>query len=248
VTPPLLQAHGLQVDLGGRRVLDDVELALHAGEAVALVGLNGAGKTTLLRALAGLVGGRGEVVVHRQHCHHDRLRRPRHAGTVAYVAQRSTARWDLPVSVLDAVLSGRHRFRRPGRRWSSADREAALAALDRMGVVDLARRSVGQLSGGQAQRVLLARGLAQEPEVLLLDEPLAGLDAPAVAALVATLLELCGSGLAVLCALHELDVARAAFPRTLALSGGRVVGDGTSGEVLSATGLERLLRLSPGVA
>jgi len=243
VTHPLLEATGLCVELAGRQALDDVSLRLYSGEAVALVGLNGAGKSTLLGALAGLQGGRGEVVVHRSHCHHEPARRA--PGAVAHVAQRSTARWDLPVSVLAAVLAGRHRFRRTGRRWSAGDREAALAALDRMGIVELAGRSVGQLSGGQAQRVLLARALAQEPEVLLLDEPLAGLDAPAVAALIETLLELCADGLAVLCALHELDVARAAFPRTIALAAGRVVGDGRSTDVLSAVGLEQLFRLTP---
>lgn len=149
------------------------------------------------------------------------------------------------MSVLDAVLTGRHRFRRRCRRYTAVDRLAGRAALDRLGIADLASRPVGQLSGGQAQRVLLARALAQEPQVLLLDEPLAGLDGPAAAALVQTLLELRGAGLAVLCALHELDVARAAFPRTVALAGARVVGDGASPEVLSPVGLQRLVSLTP---
>ena len=235
----LLEARGISVDLGHRTVIHDVSLCLSGGEAVALVGLNGAGKSTLLRVLAGLQAARGEVVVHRPHCHHQ----PRSA-PVAHVTQRSTARWDLPVSVLDAVLTGRHRFRRLGRRYGVVDRAAACTALDRLGIADLAHRSVGQLSGGQAQRVLLARALAQEPQVLLLDEPLAGLDAPAAVALVDTLMVLRASGLAVLCALHELDVARAAFPRTLALAHGRVVGDGASHDVLSPAGLERFVLLT----
>lgn len=236
----LLEARGLSVDHGRRAALRDVSLTLQSGEAVALVGLNGAGKSTLLRVLAGLQAARGEVVMHRAHCHHQPCSAP-----IAHVGQRSTARWDLPVPVLEAVLTGRHRFRRRGRRFTAADRSAALECLERLGIVELAGRPVGQLSGGQAQRVLLARALAQEPLVLLLDEPLAGLDAPAAAALVQTLLELRGTGLAVLCALHELDVARAAFPRTLALAQGRLVGDGPSTDVLSPLGLERLVCLAP---
>lgn len=239
MTPPLLQTVDISVDYGRRPALLDVSLRLDAGEAVALVGLNGSGKSTLLRVLAGLQAARGQVILQRPHCHHQ----PRSA-PVAHVAQRNTARWDLPVSVLDAVLTGRHRFRRRGRRYAASDRIAAGAALDQLGIADLARRPVGQLSGGQAQRVMLARALAQEPQVLLLDEPLTGLDAPAAASLVETLLDLRGAGLAVLCALHELDVAREAFPRTVALAHGRVVGDGASAEVLSSLGLHRLVSLS----
>lgn len=239
MTVPLLEATGLSVDYGRRRALTDVSVTLYAGEAVALVGLNGAGKSTLLRVLAGIQAASGEVFVHRRHCPHEPT-----SGPVAYVPQRSSARWDLPVSVLGAVLAGRHRFRRTGRPYTSHDRASALESLDRLGLAGLAHRPVGQLSGGQQQRVLLARALTQQPQVLLLDEPLAGLDAPAAGTLVATLLDLRDAGLAVLCALHELDVARAVFPRTLALADGRLVGDGSSGEVLSPVGLERLFCLT----
>lgn len=230
----------MTVHYGRRCALRDVSLALDRGEAVALVGLNGAGKSTLMRMLAGLQPGQGVVQVHPAHCHH----RPR-AAPVAYVAQRSTARWDLPMTVLDVVLAGRHLFRRCGRGFGPKDVAAAVTALDRLGVADLRRRPVGELSGGQAQRVLLARALAQEPDVLLLDEPLAGLDAAASEALIDTLDGMVTAGLAVLCALHELHVARAAFSRTVALARGRVVGDGPSADVLGAGGLERLLELTP---
>ena len=235
-----LEARGLTVHYGRRCAVSAVDLTLVAGEAVALVGLNGAGKSTLLRALADLQPAQGTVHVEAPHCHH----RPRGA-PVAYVPQRSTARWDLPMSVLDVVLTGRHQFRRRGRRYAASDTAAALAALDRLGAADLQRRPVAELSGGQAQRVLLARALTQEPDVLLLDEPLAGLDATACGALVDTVLELTAAGLSVLCALHELHVARAAFPRTIALAHGRVVGDGPSADVLAPAGLERLLDLAP---
>lgn len=236
----ILRARDLTAHHRGRTALQHVDLTLRRGEAVALVGLNGAGKTTLLHVLAGLQPHTGQVTLVRQHCHHA-LR----AAPVALVPQRSAARWDLPVTVLEAVLTGRHRFRRRWRRYAPSDLAAARTALHRLDVADLHRRQVGELSGGQAQRVLLARALAQQPELLLLDEPLAGLDGPAAAALVRTLLDLPDGGLSVLCALHELDVARSAFPRTVALAGGRVVGDGRSGQVLSPLGLERLHRLTP---
>lgn len=235
----LLQAQGLTVERGRRRVLTDVHVGLSAGELVALVGLNGAGKSTLLQALAGLLPCAGTVRVDPAHCHH----RPR-GSVVAYAAQRSTARWDLPLQVLDVVLAGRHAFRRRCRSYAASDVEAARAALDRLGVVDLARRPVGELSGGQAQRVLLARALAQEPDVLLLDEPLTGLDAPAVEALLDTLAALADDGLAVLCALHQLPVARR-MPRAVGLLNGRVVADGRPGVVLHGAGLECLLDLAP---
>lgn len=231
---PVLEVRGLTVRYGRRAAVEGVDLAVTAGEAVALVGRNGAGKSSLLRAIAGVAPGDGLVVLHGRECHH---RRPQVA--LAYVPQRSTARWDFPLTVRDAVLAGRHRTRRPLRRFSRADRGAAGAALARLGVAELAGTPVGALSGGQAQRVLLARALAQEPDVLLLDEPFAGLDERSREVLLGALEHLCRDGLALLCALHELDVARATFPRTVALNR-RVVADGPSASVLDAAGVERL--------
>ena len=145
-----------------RDALRDVSFAAGAGEIVGVLGPNGGGKTTLFRALLGeLPFRRGDVEL---------------AGRPAYVPQTERARLDFPVSAFDVVLMGAYArtpwFRRVARR----DREAAHAALERIGLADEAGASFGALSGGQRQRVLIARALLQDAPVLLLDEPLSGVD------------------------------------------------------------------------
>ncbi|GAA3513286.1 metal ABC transporter ATP-binding protein [Actinocatenispora rupis] len=217
----------MSVRYGPITALANVDFAVAAGELVALVGRNGAGKSSLLRALAGLVAYRGTVEHHPAACPRDRGR-----VRVAYVAQRATPRWDLPVSVRQVVGTGRLDPRRWWRRPGAGDRQAVDAALRRVGVWSLADRPVQALSGGQAQRVLLARALAQEPDVLLLDEPCEGLDAASTGALVDALTALAADGVAVCCALHEIDLARGAFRRAVAVDR-TVLADGPAGEVLS---------------
>jgi manganese/iron transport system ATP-binding protein len=196
----VLSVEGLAVDLGGRPVLRDVELSVEPGELVGLLGPNGAGKTTLLRCVLGLLRAKaGRVRVD------GRLARAG-AASVGYVPQRHEFTWDFPISVEQAVLSGRTGriglLRRPG----VADWRAAGEALDRVRMGDLRRRPVGELSGGQRQRVLVARALALRPRILLLDEPYAGLDMPTqelLGGLFATL----ARERAVLMATHDLAAA-----------------------------------------
>ncbi|RMI46692.1 anchored repeat-type ABC transporter ATP-binding subunit [Streptomyces triticirhizae] len=196
-----LAVRGLNVDLGGRRVLRDVDLKVEAGDFMGLIGPNGAGKTTLLRAVLGLVRpASGTVEIEEAPIARVRQR-------VGYVPQRHEFAWDFPISVADAVLSGR--VRRMGwlRRAGVADYRAAGAALARVGMTELADRPVGQLSGGQRQRVLVARALALRPSVLLLDEPFTGLDMPTQELLTDLFTELSGEGRAVLMTTHDLAAA-----------------------------------------
>jgi ABC-type Mn2+/Zn2+ transport system ATPase subunit len=218
----------LTVRYGRVTAIEDVDLTLAAGELVALTGRNGAGKSTLLRALAGLTRYEGTVTRHAAACHH-RCPEVR----VAYVPQRAAPRWDLPISVRQAVATGRLSPRRWWRRPDTADRQAIELALSQMDLHLLADRPVGHLSGGQAQRLLLARALAQEPDVLLLDEPCDGLDAASVRGLLATLTRLAAGGIAVCCALHELHLAQDLFDRAVVIDRG-VLADGRATEVLSA--------------
>jgi ABC-type Mn2+/Zn2+ transport system ATPase subunit len=222
------------VSYGHRCALHPTALDIGAGESIAIVGRNGSGKSSLLRALCGLEpAARGEVVLHAEDCHH----RPTTV-EIAYIPQRSGARWDLPFAVGDVVAAGRRRawWRRPGR----ADRAAVDDALAAVGLGELASRPVTELSGGQAQRVLLARALIQQPDVMIMDEPFAGLDLSTVDAVVGLLARLVEDGTSVCCALHELDIARSAFTRTIALADGRVVADGAAETVLDAAGVERI--------
>ncbi|MBM9469332.1 anchored repeat-type ABC transporter ATP-binding subunit [Nakamurella leprariae] len=193
-----LVVSGLAVDLGGRRVLHDVDLTVDPGQFVGLVGPNGAGKTTLLRSILGLLrpaAGRVEVA--------GRTGRAA-ADEIGYVPQRHEFAWEFPISVHDVVMTGR--VRRIGwlRRPEVGDFRAVAEALELARMTDLARRPVGQLSGGQRQRVLVARALAAEPSVLLLDEPFTGLDMPTQELLIELFQRLSRDGRAVVMSTHDL--------------------------------------------
>lgn len=154
----------------GRPVLEDVNLTLESGETLALLGPNGSGKTTLLRVILGLLTpDSGSVRV---------LGEPpaRARGQVGYVPQHAHFDLDFPIRVLDVVLMGRLHARGPLHRMRADDRAIARDALAKVELGDLVRRPIGALSGGQLQRVLIARALAMRPRMLLLDEPLASLD------------------------------------------------------------------------
>ncbi|MGW0487505.1 anchored repeat-type ABC transporter ATP-binding subunit [Streptomyces olivaceus] len=217
--PPALEVESLTVELGGRRALDEVDIAVRAGELVGLIGPNGAGKTTLLRAVLGLLApAAGTVLV-------DGRPVERARGRVGYVPQRHEFAWDFPLSVEKAVLTGRvHRIgwlRRAGR----TDRDAVREALERVAMDHLRHRPIGELSGGQRQRVLVARALALEPALLLLDEPFTGLDVPTQELLTALFGRLREEGKALLMTTHDLPAA-AGMASRLCLLNRTVVADG----------------------
>ncbi|MGV0325372.1 anchored repeat-type ABC transporter ATP-binding subunit [Corynebacterium confusum] len=214
-TKPVLDATGVEVSFGVRPVVRDASLRIHRGELVGLLGPNGAGKTTLMRACLGLVPHRGTVGLTRR---------------FGYVPQRHEVEWSFPCTVYEAVLLGRVGligwFKRPGR----GDRQSAHRALEQTNLTELARRPIAELSGGQRQRVLIARALATEPELLVLDEPFTGLDAPNIEQLLDLFARLVAKGTAIVMSTHNLAEAVHTCPR-LVLFNRTVVADGPVAQV-----------------
>ena len=221
---PLLAARSLTVRLGGRTVLDRVDLTLAGGESVALLGPNGAGKTTLLRALLGLVPLAGGAV---------ELAAGPGRRLVGYVPQRHEFAWDFPVSVQAAVATARARLVGWGRRLRDHDHQLVRQALDRTDLSGLRDRPLGQLSGGQRQRVLVARALAVQPRLLLLDEPFTGVDVATQRLLTDLLGQLAAEGCALLMATHDLAQAAQVCGRYCLLDT-RGVAEGSPADLLAA--------------
>ena len=167
---PIVEMKDVWLSLKGRPVLESVDLRLDEGDYLGLIGPNGGGKTTLLRVMLGLLSpDRGTVRIFGEEP-------ARARGRIGYVPQYTRFDADFPVSVLDVVLMGRLAARGLLERRSRRDREVALSSLEKVEMADHAGRQIGKLSGGQLQRVMIARALAVEPRLLLLDEPAASLD------------------------------------------------------------------------
>ncbi|GAB4203040.1 MAG: metal ABC transporter ATP-binding protein [Roseiflexaceae bacterium] len=211
VRPPAIEVRDLAVSYGATPVFEGVSFALEPGRLVGVIGPNGAGKTTLLKAILGLVPCAGSVAIGGTAV-------KRRSGQLAYVPQRDAINWRFPASVLDVVLMGRYGrlgwLRRPGPR----DRDIARACLEQVGMDGYASRPIAQLSGGQQQRVFLARALAQEPEVLLLDEPISGVDAPTQETILRILAGLAREGKTLLLTTHDLRCNMDFFDGLLAIN------------------------------
>ena len=215
-----VRAEGLVVTLGGTRILRGIDLEVADGEVVALLGANGSGKSTLVRALVGVV----PITAGRVELFECPLGRTVEWRRIGYVPQRVSAGSGVPATAGEVVASGlltNRRLRLP--RHSAA---AASAALDLVGLADQANRAVRELSGGQQQRVLIARALIRKPDLLLLDEPVAGVDLPSQQAFAQALTRLTEQGTTVLVVLHELGALAPLVRRAVVLRHGAVVHDG----------------------
>jgi zinc transport system ATP-binding protein len=223
VTEPLCEFRDADIGYGDLRVARNVTLAVHPGEVVALVGPNGSGKSTLVKGLLGLAQvQRGEVRLFGE---------PATALTersrIGYVPQREAVSGSVPVSVAEVVATGWL----PNRRWwlpglGGQGQAAVTAAVAAVGLGDRAHHRVATLSGGQQRRASIARALVGDPQVLVMDEPLAGVDADSQQALADTLAALASDGVTQVIVLHELGPLDPIITRVVALEHGRVIYDG----------------------
>jgi ABC-type cobalamin/Fe3+-siderophores transport system ATPase subunit len=232
----LLEARGLSVSRAGSAVLHSVTLRLEPGEALALVGPNAAGKSTLLRALAGLLPPAAGGVFLR-----DRPLAEWARGALARSVALVTSEEEGPgaLSVGDRVALGRYPHRGPFRPFTEDDHAAVARALAQTGIEALAHRPLGRLSAGERQLAALARGLAQEPQVLLLDEPGAHLDVGHLLRLFRVLDEVRATGVAVVAVIHDLQRAAAWAERMVLIADGRVAAEGAPAAVLGSDACAR---------
>jgi manganese/iron transport system ATP-binding protein len=226
---PILEVNKLSVRYDGHFALENITFHLHAGERVAVVGPNGAGKSTLFKVVAGVLPpSSGDVKISGFG--------PRGHICIAYVPQRSQVDWRFPASVADVVMMGRIGqigfFRWPRR----SDWDTVHGALEAVDMDSLSERQIGELSGGQQQRTFLARALAQEAELILMDEPLNGLDTPSQEAILALLEKLHQQKITLMVATHDLGQAASNFDRVMLLNR-RLVRFGSPQEVLTSENL-----------
>lgn len=218
----VLRVREAVVGYDARPVLHGVSLAVAAGEVVAILGANGSGKSTLVRAILGLAPLRAGTV----QLFGTEQRRFRQWHRVGYVPQRMGAGSGVPATVAEVVAAGRLARRGLFRRSGRADREAVAAALSAVGLADRAGEPVATLSGGQQQRTLIARALTGQPDLLVLDEPTAGVDAGSQQAFADALRGFVDGGGTVLLVAHELGPLRPLISRAVVVHHGRVVRDG----------------------
>ena len=208
---PVLDVSHLTFRYSGRAALENITFHLHEGERVAIVGHNGAGKSTLIKVVAGVLQPTsGDVNIYGAH--------PDKHVCIGYIPQRSQVDWNFPVSVADVVMMGRSAKLGPFNWPHKKDWEFVRHALETVGISDLADRQISQLSGGQQQRMFIARALAQESELMLMDEPLTGLDTPSQEGILELLDRLKQEKVTVVVATHDLDQAASHFDRIMLLN------------------------------
>ena len=219
---PIVRIHGASVALGGRPVVRDVDVSVSPGEVVALLGANGSGKSTLVKAVVGL----HPLSTGRIELFGEDLTDFRQWHRLGYVPQRSSIAQGVPSTVAEVVSAGRLARRRPLVPARREDRVAVGEALEAVGLADRVHHQVSTLSGGQQQRVLMARTLAGQPELLVLDEPNAGVDLVSQQSIAGTLSGLADAGATIVVVLHELGPFADLIHRTLVLTDGRLAYDG----------------------
>jgi ABC-type Mn2+/Zn2+ transport system ATPase subunit len=224
--PLSVNLNGVWAGYQKRPILHDVTLSIAAGDFVGVIGPNGCGKSTLLKVMLGLVKPvRGEVHIGDMTPEKARKR-------VGYLPQLTQIDFNFPATVWDVVLMGRYGRLGMARMPQADDRKAALAAIEQVGLNAQAKLPIGQLSGGQRQRAFIARALAQEPDLLILDEPITGVDVTTQHALSHLLEELNHQGITIISTTHDLNCVASSFNRVVCLNN-RLVANGSPEAVLN---------------
>ena len=202
---PAIQVNNLTVSYGPVPALLDISLEIPRGKLVGVIGPNGSGKSTLIKSILGFIKPDvGDVQLFGQEVSQTR-------GKIAYVPQRGAVDWDFPVTVREVAVMGRYSHRRWWKDLTREDYRHADEALEKVRMGEFKKRQIGQLSGGQQQRVFMARALAQDAEILLLDEPFAGVDAATERAILDVLEETRASGRTLVVVHHDLGTAAEYF-------------------------------------
>ncbi len=241
-----LEATGLAFRYNGREILHDVSLTVAPGELIAVAGPNGAGKSTLLRVLAGLTPPNAGAV-HLDGADLRTVERRALGRAIAYLPQDRTVHWPLKARAVVALGRIPHGSG-PRAGESDADRAMIAAALKETDTELLAERPIGELSGGERARVLMARALAQDAGILIADEPTAGLDPAHALALFETFVRIAAQGRAVIVALHDLSLALRYCPRALLLMDGKVAASGPARDVMTEAEIARVYGVTAKVA
>lgn len=198
---PLIRTEGISVVYSnGHTAIKDITFDLNAGTTCALVGVNGSGKSTLFKSIMGLIKPSTGLIRVAEMTVNQALRQ----NLVAYVPQSEDIDWNFPILVYDVVMQGRFGHMNWLRRPKQKDKEAVMQAMQRLGIEELAKRQIGELSGGQKKRVFLARALAQQSRIILLDEPFTGVDVKTEIAIMDLLCELRHEGYLMLVSTHNL--------------------------------------------
>ena len=227
-----LSIHDMTVAYHRKPVLWDVDFDAPQGQLIGIVGPNGAGKSTLLKAVLDLIPrASGRVMIYGKP-----YRKQRHI--VGYVPQRETVDWDFPVNALDVVVMGRYAKIGWCRPVTRKHKQAALSALERVGMADYAHRQISQLSGGQQQRVFLARALVQDAELYLMDEPFSGVDAATEKAIITILHALRAEGKTALIVHHDLQTVSEYFDYVMLLNM-RIVAHGPTKTTFTEENLQK---------
>jgi ABC-type Mn2+/Zn2+ transport system ATPase subunit len=223
---PAITVSDLSVAYDRKRVLSNIFLEIEEGHRYGILGPNGSGKSTLLKAILGLIEDyTGSVEVLGQDV--QKVRRQ-----VVYVPQRSEIDFTFPATVRDVVLMGRYPHKKVFQRLNAEDHRLADAALEELDIADLQNRQIGELSGGQQQRTFLARAMAQQADILLLDEPFVGVDIPTEEKIIAVLRKLSEAGKTLLVVHHDLQAVPEYFDHVILLNQ-RLIAHGPTEEVFT---------------